>query len=460
LYKFYFNRVKNRYELNELVRMFLPSSAYEIVDEEIDSHEPDSKLIRIPDDIDDKNQAKRYIFNLLKEHTGLKPDWGILTGVRPVKLAGEIIKKTNSIQRTKEILMNEYYTTEAKADLILKTWENQQRVITDLDKKAVAIYIGIPFCPTRCIYCSFPSNQANEATIKDYLKALYKEIEYVSRELLNKGWYPESVYIGGGTPTILSDTDLKELIEILSKSIDTSKLKEFTVEAGRPDTITYDKLKIIKDFGVGRICINPQSMKEDTLKRIGRNHKPSDIIQAFKIAEKVGFDVINADLIAGLPGESPMDFIDSMREIIRLRPENITVHTLAVKRASKLKEENEEYSYNKGNKVRTMLDNGSSLLDDSGYRPYYLYRQKQMAGNFENVGYSLPAKECLFNIRTIEDNQTIVALGAGGISKVWYPEENRIERIPNVSNYEIYIERIDDMIERKRDGIFAIEEDV
>ncbi|NLY71229.1 MAG: coproporphyrinogen dehydrogenase HemZ [Clostridiales bacterium] len=460
MYKFYFNRVKNKYELNELVRMFLPASEYELVDEEIYSADPDIKLINIPDEIEDKNEAKRYLFNVLKHYTGFKPDWGILTGVRPVKLAGEIIKETNSIQRTKEILMNDYYTTEAKADLILKTWGNQQKVIADLDKRAIAIYIGIPFCPTRCIYCSFPSNQADEEAIKDYLKALYKEIEYVSREVEKKGWYAESVYIGGGTPTILSDSDINELLIKLVSLLDTSKLKEFTVEAGRPDTITYNKLKIIKDFGVGRICINPQSMKESTLNRIGRNHKPADIVQAFEIAQKVGFDVINADLIAGLPGEKPKDFIDSLTEIIRLRPGNITVHTLAVKRASRLKEEDEEYSYNKGNTVRAMLDEGSSLLEDSGYRPYYLYRQKQMAGNFENVGYSLPGKECIFNIRTIEDNQTIIALGAGGISKIWFPEENRIERIPNVSNYKIYIDRIDEMIKRKRDGMFAIEEDV
>ena len=230
---------------------------------------------------------------------------------------------------------------------------------------------------------------------------------------------------------------------------------EFTVEAGRPDTITESKLTVLKENGVDRISINPQSMKQETLDRIGRCHRPEDVIAAFHMAQNVGFKVINADLIAGLPGEEPEDFLYSLKSVMNLEPENITVHTLAVKRASKLKEMDEDYSYRQGEKVRKMLDRGQQLLNSAGYMPYYLYRQKQMAGNFENVGYSFPGKESLYNIRIMEENQTILALGAGGISKAWYPDQNRLERIPNVSNYEIYIERIEEMIQRKKDGIFT-----
>jgi oxygen-independent coproporphyrinogen-3 oxidase len=288
-----------------------------------------------------------------------------------------------------------------------------------------------------------------------YLDALEQEIRFAGEAVTKQGWYPESVYIGGGTPTTLKDQDMEKLLKTVRTSFDFERVKEFTVEAGRPDTITESKLAVLKENGVDRICINPQSMNQETLDRIGRLHRSEDVAEAFRTAQKIGFKVINADLIAGLPGEEPEDFLYSLKSIIDLKPDNITVHTLAVKRASRLKEIDEHYSYRQGEKVRLMLNSGQQILRDAGYVPYYLYRQKQMAGNLENVGYCFPGKESLYNIRIMEENQTILALGAGGISKVWYPDENRLERIPNVSNYEIYIERIEEMIQRKKDGIFT-----
>lgn len=283
----------------------------------------------------------------------------------------------------------------------------------------------------------------------EYLNALLREITAVGTYLSNKGWYPESIYVGGGTPTILSAGEMRALLTCIENNLDMTQIKEITVEAGRPDTIDREKLEGLKEAGVERISINPQSMKSDTLDLIGRNHEPETIIEAYKIARNTGFPIINMDLIAGLPGEKLCDFQSSLNRILDLHPENITIHTLAVKRASKLKTIDAEYSYRQGELVKEMLDYGQDILKKSGYSPYYLYRQKQMTGNLENVGYALPGTESIYNIRIMEENQNIIAMGAGGISKFIYPEENRLERIPNVSNYEIYIERIDEMINRK-----------
>ncbi|MDD2215043.1 MAG: coproporphyrinogen dehydrogenase HemZ [Eubacteriales bacterium] len=457
MYNFYFNEISNHYEMMEMVRVFLPIGTYKILNEDpwvTGEGTWADLLVRIPDGMKDRNQGKRYLYEYLSEYTGIKPDWGILTGVRPVKLVGELFLQTRSQEQVKEILLKEYLLSEKKANLLLEIWRTQQEILDDENEKEVGLYIGIPFCPTRCVYCSFPSYPILSANVTDYLGALKKEIAYVGMEMARRNWYPESLYIGGGTPTALDEKGLKEILDQVNDYFDLTKAKEYTVEAGRPDTITPTKLNLIRSSGGGRISINPQSMNEETLKRIGRAHKPEDILRGFQIAREEGQFIINADLIAGLPGEDTEDFAESLSSIIRLKPENITVHTLAVKRASRLKEMDRDYSYHQGKAVRAMLNNGSALLTEAGYRPYYLYRQKQMTGNFENVGYALPGTESLYNIKIMEENQTIIAMGAGGISKVWYPKENRLERVPNVSNYEIYIERIDEMLERKRKGIF------
>ena len=448
MYNIYLEENKAKYELTELVKMFLKPSEFQLVEED----QKDNALIRM-EGISDKNEAKRSLFDQLSQLTGQKPDWGTLTGVRPAKLTMEYFRKGNDPDQVRQILKNTYYLSDEKIKLLIDLCLLQREILKDCDPRAVGIYAGIPFCPTRCVYCSFTSNQVKYEKIPPYLEALHKEIDFVGQHLKNIGRQAESIYIGGGTPTTLNADDLGRLIAKMQNAFDMSTVREFTVEAGRPDTITEEKLRVIKDSGVGRISINPQSMKQRTLELIGRSHTPGEIVEAFKKAKEVEIPIINADLITGLPEEQPEDFRETLERIIDLDPENITVHTLAVKRASKLIEQDADYNYRQGEVVREMLEIASDKLTKAGYQPYYMYRQKHMSGNFENVGWAKPGTESIYNIRIMEEDQTIVAMGAGGISKMYYPEENRLERVPNVSNYEIYIERIDEMIERKRKGI-------
>ena len=448
MYNIYLEDNKAKYELTELVKMFLKPSDFQLVEEE----QKESALIRM-EGFADKNEAKRALFDQLSQLTGQKPDWGTLTGVRPAKLTMEFFRKGNDPDQVKKILKENYYLSDEKIKLLIDLCLLQREILKDCDPRAVGIYAGIPFCPTRCVYCSFTSNQVKYEKIPPYLEALHKEIDFVGQHLKNIGRQAESIYIGGGTPTTLNADDLGRLIAKMKGAFDMSTVREFTVEAGRPDTITEEKLRVIKDSGVGRISINPQSMKQRTLELIGRSHTPGEIVEAFKKAKEVEIPIINADLITGLPEEQPEDFRETLERIIELDPENITVHTLAVKRASKLIEQDADYNYRQGEVVREMLAIANDKLKAAGYAPYYMYRQKHMSGNFENIGWSKPGTESIYNIRIMEEDQTIVAMGAGGISKMYYPEENRLERVPNVSNYEIYIERIDEMIERKRKGI-------
>ncbi|MDO4552232.1 MAG: coproporphyrinogen dehydrogenase HemZ [Bacillota bacterium] len=453
MYNIDLNRAENHYELTELVRMFLPPSQYRVV-EGTEVREEDGPLIRIPEGLTDKNEAKRYLYRTLREALGTGPDWGVLTGVRPVRLAGDYLRAGHSLEETGTYLREYFYLTEERAGLVLDVLALQLEVAGTPPPGGVGLYIGIPFCPSRCLYCSFTSNQVKQPQIDAYLEALFREIAFAGEEMGRLGWYPESVYIGGGTPTTLSAAELERLLRHVRQLLPMENCREFTVEAGRPDTITEEKLRVMTEQGVGRSCVNPQSMKAETLERIGRRHGPREVREALLLMKQAEMPVVNADLIAGLPEETPEDFLASLEEMIALGPENITVHTLAVKRASRLKELDGEYSYRQEERTRAMLDGGRKLLKKAGYRPYYLYRQKQSAGNFENVGYALPGTESLYNIRIMEENQSIVALGAGGVSKLWHPAENRLERIPNVSNYEIYIRNIEEMMERKRKGLF------
>ena len=264
----------------------------------------------------------------------------------------------------------------------------------------------------------------------------------------------ESVYIGGGTPTTLSAAQLDRLLTKMEGCFDLAMCREFTVEAGRPDTITAEKLAVIRSHGIRRISINPQTMKDQTLALIGRRHSAAETRAAFALAREQGDFLVNADVIAGLPGENEEDFAASLAEIIALGPSNITVHTLAVKKASRLIEADEDYHYKQAAVVAKMLAKSRELLLAAGYRPYYLYRQKHMAGALENVGYCRDDEACIYNIRIMDEHQSILAMGAGGISKKYYPQENRLERVPNVSNYQVYIERLAEMLARKESRFF------
>ena len=458
-YRIDYNRTEKTYEPAELVRMFLSP----------DELSEEGELIRVPDGVTRKDDVKRWLYRELARRTGKELEWGTLTGVRPVKLFADHAR-AGGPDAAEDYFRRECYVSDEKTRLVRETWEVQSRTMTAGDPDKVAVYIGIPFCPTRCLYCSFTSNQKGPEEIARYLTALEREIRWTGEAARRAGMEIESVYVGGGTPTTLTAGQLAELLRWTRESFDLSKCREWTVESGRPDTITEEKLEAIVDGGADRISINPQSMKQATLDRIGRSHTPDDIRASFALAnglkKRLGTRadgkprlVVNADLIAGLPGEEPDDFRASLDEIISLGPENVTVHTLAVKRSSRLHEEDKDFSYRQGTRVGEMLRIAAGTVREAGYRPYYLYRQKQMTGNFENVGYALPGTENLYNMKIMEENQTILALGAGGISKVWYPAENRLERVPNVSNYELYIERLDEMLERKRAGIFASQEE-
>lgn len=451
MYALKLENVKNRNLYEELIKLFLPPSRYRIFTDS-DAEIPEDAVIFREEG--DKDEVKRQIYQYLNQQTGLRPKWGILTGIRPVKLAGELCRKLGSEEAAENYLQEKYYVNKKKTELLLRLYRDQQRELGVPEEKSAGIYIGIPFCPTRCLYCSFTSNQADPEEMERYLEALFSEIAFVGRNMRRDGIFAESIYIGGGTPTSLDAGQLERLLSQIRTHFDLSRLREFTVEAGRPDTVTQEKLEVLRSFGVDRISINPQSMHDKTLETIGRSHSTRDTLRAFVAARKTGGFLINMDLIAGLPGETTEDFEDSLRKTAELMPDNITLHTLAVKRSSRLKEMDEHFHYRFQEQTEEMLEKARAFLTEKGWRPYYLYRQKHTAGSTENLGYCRDHSMSVYNVRIMEEAQSIIALGAGGITKVYYPRENRLERVPNVSNYEIYIERIEEMLERKRKNLF------
>lgn len=345
--------------------------------------------------------------------------------------------------------------TPEKAELAAEVAAYEWPVKKAMYKDGISLYIGIPFCPTRCLYCSFVTCGTRQAAklIPDYVCALKKEIEYTGRLVAENNRTTETVYIGGGTPTTLSAKQLDDMLGQIHKSFDLSHCREFTVEAGRPDTITPEKLEVLKKHGVNRISINPQTMNAQTLKIIGRAHTPQQIKDAFMLAKNYNFDCINMDIIAGLPGESAEMFKYTLNEAAGLDPGNITVHTMSIKRSSRLHEYLSDYELTSGAEVERMIDYARRFMSDNGYHPYYLYRQKNQLGNLENVGYSKDGLDSLYNIYIMEELQTILALGCGGVTKTVDPVTDRIERVFNVKEPQDYLARLDEMLKRK-DNIF------
>ena len=394
--------------------------------------------------------VKKSLYKSLIDILDIRLPWGILTGIRPTKIVHRLMEKKIPLNMVFEILTKEYKLDEEKANLIIDISKRQIEYLYPIDNDKYSLYIGIPFCPSRCIYCSYISLPINKfkSLADEYIDKLIYEIYSIKELMSNKKI--NTVYIGGGTPTSIPLNSLKRIIEVVYDCFGKDNIKEFTVEAGRPDTIDYKMLKMLKSQGVNRISINPQTMNENTLELIGRNHSSEDIINSYLIAKEVGIENINMDLIIGLPGEGVDEVRNTLKRIEDLNPDSITVHTLAVKRGSRFKEQMEHYDVENQNTIEDMLLETKKYAIRNNLKPYYIYRQKQILGNFENIGYSRLGYECIYNISIMEEKETIIGAGVGSTSKIFNHDENRLERIFNFKDVKEYISRIDELIVRKK----------
>ena len=400
-----------------------------------------------------RNRLKRGLYVFLAEYTGQELPWGTLTGIRPTKIPMELLECGADHAKIVSYMETTYLASRGKIDLSIEVAERELSILKKIDyARGYSLYIGIPFCPSTCLYCSFTSYpiSAWEDRVDDYLDALEREIRWTGKRFADRQLH--SIYIGGGTPTTLSPAQLDRLLSMTEQNFDFSHLAEFTVEAGRPDSITREKLEVLRAHGIRRISINPQTMKQETLDLIGRRHTVEQIEEKYRLARDMGFENINMDLIVGLPEETLSDVEHTMQRITSLAPDNLTVHSLAVKRAARLRMQREDYEGLHMENTWETIALTAEYARRAGLFPYYLYRQKNMAGNFENVGYARPGCEGIYNILIMEEKQTIMALGAGATSKVVLPQENgavRIERTGNVKDLKNYLERVDEMIARK-----------
>ncbi len=403
-----------------------------------------------PTSPENKRILKVLLYQVLCKLTGKTLPWGNLIGIRPTKIAMTMLEEGKTEAEIRDFMRTEHFVSEGKIVLSLDIAKRERQLLSGLNGgSGYSLYIGIPFCPTTCLYCSFTSFPicSFKNRVGEYLTALEKEIDFTADFYRDKA--PDTIYIGGGTPTTLEAEELERLLTKLERSFDLSRIREFTVEAGRADSITRKKLETLHRHSVTRISINPQTMKEETLRLIGRQATAKQTKEAFYLARELGFDNINMDIILGLPGETPEDVRATIEEIKRLSPDSLTVHSLAVKRASRLHRQIEEYGVAALRNTDETMQIAAAGAEALSMQPYYLYRQKNMAGNFENVGYAREGKYGLYNVLIMEEVQTIVALGAGSITKRVYPD-GRIERCDTVKDVAGYIERIGEMIERKR----------
>lgn len=397
-----------------------------------------------------KNKIKRRLYVILRLITGKGLPWGCLTGIRPAKIATMKLDEGMEAPEIFDYMKKNYFAGDEKIRLSIEIARREQELLSQIDyRRGYSLYVGIPFCPTTCLYCSFTSYPIGKWRGRTglYLDALCRELDYVADK--KKGCPLDTVYLGGGTPTSLPAEDLDRLLGHIRSRFDFSGVKELTVEAGRPDSITEEKLLVLKKHGVTRISINPQTMKQETLDLIGRRHTVEDVRDRFLMARSLGFDNINMDLIMGLPQEDLFDVQATMAEVRKLAPDSLTVHSLAIKRAARLNTMREVYKDLKMVNTQEMIDTTARCAREMGLEPYYLYRQKNMAGNFENVGYAAPGKACIYNVLIMEEKQTIIGCGAGTTTKRVFPDESRIERAENVKDVEQYISRLDEMIGRK-----------
>ena len=400
-----------------------------------------------------KRQVKMALYELLKQVTGMTPPWGSLTGIRPTRLLYEAMDAGCDLPGAVNHVMREFDVSADRAGLLGEIAEMQQGIRLP-GANSYDLYIGIPFCRTRCSYCSFSSGEIgrNKKLVAPYTEALLREIELSAKLMNEAGLKVRAAYMGGGTPTAIPCGDLEKILAAAREAFPGAV--EWTVEAGRPDTIDRQKLEMLRRMEITRISVNPQTFNDETLLRIGRSHTGADTVAAYELARELGFDDINMDLIAALPGETPEIFSESLNKVVSLAPESVTVHSLAIKRSSKLHEEmhvaGAGHTQVSAQGAAEMISHARRVLNDAGWKSYYLYRQKYMAGNLENVGYARPGKACLYNIGNMEETASVLALGAGAISKWLFDRDLRIERAPNVKNIEEYIRRVDEMVQRKR----------
>lgn len=401
---------------------------------------------------EDKSVIKRALYLYLSSETGRTLPWGTLTGIKPVKLADKLLREGMDRKNAEDTLDKKYLISKPKRDLMLDIAFREQELLQPLPEKyGYSFYLGIPFCPTRCLYCSFTSNPVAkfEGRVEEYLTDLEKELASFAAFLGKEKAEPSTLYIGGGTPTALSAPQMDRLLSSVERYVDTGKLLEFTVESGRPDSITEEKLSVMKEHGVERISVNPQTMNQKTLDLIGRRHTVTQTLEAFDLARKLGFSNINMDVIMGLPGEEEADVRHTLDAIESLRPESLTVHSLAVKRAARLSTEHDpwsEYERAEGDAVSRMTQMGAETAEKLGMVPYYLYRQKNIAGNQENIGYAVPGTESLYNIIMMEEKQPVIGFGAGSTTKLGSLSAERME---NVKDLTVYLDRIGEQIGKK-----------
>ena len=466
--------VKNHnfhFELENLTRLFFPNEKITVI-RDFSEPQPPYIYTEVSDKItisvnigsfnksetavkkltDDDNElvSAQLLYKLLCDFTGLTQPWGILTGVRPVKLLRRLAEESNEEQAVKKF-EKDFFVSNEKIALSRETEHNERKILELSKPESFSLYVGIPFCPSRCSYCSFvmASIERAEKLIEPYTKLLCEEIKRTA-EIANKlGLRLETVYFGGGTPTTLSAEQLDTVLRTVNKSFDMSTCREFTVEAGRPDTIDIAKLFALKENKVDRISINPQTVNDEVLKTIGRKHTAQQFFDAFELARKCGFDNINTDLIAGLPTDTPESFKNSLDLIVRLNAECITVHTLCMKRASRLTTEGVTLDLQQARDAREMLAYTQNILGQNEYIPYYMYRQSRMVGNLENVGWSKKGFESLYNVYVMDETHTILACGSGGVTKLKRNNPDYLERIFNFKYPYEYIDRFDELIQRK-----------
>lgn len=439
---------------NKITFKFMDISGGEVAEAAAVPPESGSRTTETEVDYNDhretKNRLKRALYRMLSEYTGKTLPWGDLTGIRPTKLPMAMLEEGRDQTEIARHMQETYLCSPEKTQLSIEIAERELSLLRKLDyENGYSLYIGIPFCPTTCLYCSFTSFSlaAWRGRVDEYLDALEREIDFTAVRFAHKKL--NTIYIGGGTPTTLSPLQLDRLFRKIKCSFDLSHLVEFTVEAGRPDSITEEKLQVLRRHGIDRISINPQTMKQATLDLIGRRHTVEQTIDSFHMARRLGFDNINMDLIVGLPGEELSDVADTMEAIQALEPDNLTVHSLAWKRAARLNICRDDYKDFKIINTEAHVELAAQAARKMGMSPYYLYRQKNMAGNLENVGYAKPGKAGVYNVLIMEEKQTIMALGAGATTKFVADGGARIRRVENVKDITNYFARIDEMIARK-----------